>query len=207
LIETLNQRCVDFRASMSAGFTLTEMLVSLLVISFGLLGLAGLQTRIQQAELESYQRAQALVLMYDMVERIQLHRAAAPCFVITSDVIAGTPYLGSGAARAPACGSGTAAQKTLVDRAIAEWDVLLKGLVESKSDRNGARGCISYDRSSELKDAAGAVRQGTGMFTVTVAWQGSAPGFAPAANCANASYGNEAGRRAVSTRFRMANLK
>ena len=62
------------------GFSMIEVLVSLLIIVFGLLGLAGLHVRIQQSEFESYQRAQALVLLQDMVERIHLHRVAATCF-------------------------------------------------------------------------------------------------------------------------------
>ena len=59
---------VNFRSPRNSGFTMIEVLVSLLVITFGLLGLAGLQTRMQQAEFESYQRSQALVLLYDMVD-------------------------------------------------------------------------------------------------------------------------------------------
>ena len=62
-----------------------EALVSLVIIMFGLLGLAGLQTRMQQAEFESYQRSQALILLYDMVDRINTNRATVPCFVVTTD--------------------------------------------------------------------------------------------------------------------------
>ena len=80
-----------------------EVLVSLLIIVLGLLGLAGLQVRIQQSEFESYQRAQALVLLQDMVERIHQQRVVAKCFRFTTDTAAGTPYLGAGSGGAPAC--------------------------------------------------------------------------------------------------------
>ena len=46
-----------------AGFNLLEVLVALFIITVGLLGLAGMQVAAQQAELEAYQRAQAMVLM------------------------------------------------------------------------------------------------------------------------------------------------
>ena len=53
------------------GFSMIEVLVALLIIVLELLGLAGLQVRMQQAEFESYQRAQAVILLQDMVERIR----------------------------------------------------------------------------------------------------------------------------------------
>ena len=53
------------------GFTLVEVLVSLLIFSVGLLGCAGLQGRAQQAQQEAYQRAYAINLMTDMGMRIE----------------------------------------------------------------------------------------------------------------------------------------
>ena len=54
-----------------------EVLVTLVILVFGLLGLAGLQSRAQVAETESYQRTQALVLVRDMADRLSANRAAA----------------------------------------------------------------------------------------------------------------------------------
>ncbi len=51
-----------------------EVLVTLVVLALGLLGVVGLQARGQQAELESYQRGQALVLLQDMVDRMNTNR-------------------------------------------------------------------------------------------------------------------------------------
>ncbi len=61
-----------------------ELLVTLFVIAFGLLGLASLQVRIHQAEFEAYNRAQALVLLDAVVNRINANRATAPCYAITT---------------------------------------------------------------------------------------------------------------------------
>jgi type IV pilus assembly protein PilV len=67
------------------GFTLIEVLVTLVVLMFGLLGIAGLMAKGQRASFEAFQRQQALALAGDMAERILSNRqqganyaAAAP---------------------------------------------------------------------------------------------------------------------------------
>ena len=62
--------CARF-AQRQAGFTMIEVLITFIILVVGLLGLIGLQVRSQQAEMESYQRGQALVLMQDMIDRPQ----------------------------------------------------------------------------------------------------------------------------------------
>jgi type IV pilus assembly protein PilV len=55
-----------------------EVLVSVVILLIALLGTAGLIARSGQSEMESYQRAQALTLLKDMVARINANRQAAP---------------------------------------------------------------------------------------------------------------------------------
>ncbi|HEY6135165.1 MAG TPA: type IV pilus modification protein PilV, partial [Rubrivivax sp.] len=79
------------------GFTLIEALVAMLILVFGMLGAAGLMVRAQQAEFESYQRKHALAIVDDFVSRTQANRTVADdCYAITTDLSAGTPYLGTG---------------------------------------------------------------------------------------------------------------
>src|SRR5574340_1385976 len=61
----------------AAGFTLLEILIAIIVIAIGLLGLFALQAKAQKAETESYQRTQALVLIQDIVDRMNANRADA----------------------------------------------------------------------------------------------------------------------------------
>lgn len=200
------------RRRKEAGVTMLEVMVSMLVTSLGLLGLAGLQLQVQGAEFESYQRSQALILLYDMADRINNNRATLPCFAVTTDGATGSPYLGVGGAAAPACGFATAANNNMADAALDEWDNLLKGSAESKAGTSvgamvGARGCISYDATTELVNpATGAVLPGTGVFTIAVSWQGTVDTVTPAVNCGNTLYGAETRRRTVSTTFRIAAL-
>jgi len=99
--------------SRSQGFNLLEVLVAIVIVMVGLLGLAGLQARAHVAELESYQRAQALVLLYDMMDRLNNNRYTASCFAFTTDTTAGTPYAGTSAGGGnlgtPSCGVSTTA--------------------------------------------------------------------------------------------------
>jgi type IV pilus assembly protein PilV len=197
------------------GFTLLEVLVAMFIVAIGILGAVGLQAYAHRTEFEAYQRAQALILVRDMVDRIQANRSLIDCFALTV-APTGTPFVGT-------AGSGSLAGATLpcsaviagyaeAQQALTQWDAALKGAGEVLGGTNvgtmvGARGCISA-----TADPA------TGMlvYTVAVAWQGDAPLFVitdpqdpprPAVACGQGLYGNEAQRRVVWVTFRVANLK
>ena len=186
------------------GFTLLEVLVSLVILVFGLLGLIGMQAYTQVATFESYQRGQALILVQDMADRLGTNRSTAGCYAITTDTSNGTPFAGSGAAT-PTCTAavGTAATRAIANADLAAWDAALKGATEQLGGASvgaalGARGCITYDAT-------------TNSYRVAVAWQGMAPTVAPtagdaSATCAKNQYGSEPQRREVSVTVRLANL-
>lgn len=60
-----------------SGLTLIEVLIALVVLSIGLLGLAGLQAQGMRFNHEAYLRTQATILAYDMLDRMRANRAAA----------------------------------------------------------------------------------------------------------------------------------
>ncbi len=57
------------------GFTLIEVLISVLILGMGILGVLNLQTRALMDNQDAYLRTQAILLAYDMSDRI---RANAP---------------------------------------------------------------------------------------------------------------------------------
>lgn len=61
----------------SAGFSLVEVLVALVLLSIGLLGLAGLQTRGVRDNHGAYLRTQAILCAKDLVDRMRANRGAA----------------------------------------------------------------------------------------------------------------------------------
>jgi type IV pilus assembly protein PilV len=56
-----------------SGFTIMEMLVAMLILTTGLIGVAGLQLRAQQFNYTAYFRSQATFLVNDLMERIRIN--------------------------------------------------------------------------------------------------------------------------------------
>ncbi len=178
------------------GVSLIEILVTIVILAVGLLGLAGLQVRLQSAELESYQRAQAIILMDSMSDRLSANRANAASYVTST-----TDPLGVGDSQPTSCSGGG----QVYDACL--WSNALKGAAEQSSSSTnvgamiGARGCIE-----DL---------GTGdQYMITVVWQGMNPIAAPASSCGAGLYDDSTGtkcindlcRRTMSTIVRIANL-
>jgi type IV pilus assembly protein PilV len=180
--------------STQRGVSLVEVLVTMVIVAFGLLGLAAFQTKAQVGQVESYQRAQAAVLLQDMVSRINGNSIAAASYVTGTS----TP-LGTGDSTGTAC----AAKATQVLRDQCEWSAALKGSTESKGTAQvggiqGARGCIVQ---VQAMDATPGICK-PGVYLVTVAWQGLHPTKEPAQTCGTATqYGGAGYRRAVSSRI------
>jgi type IV pilus assembly protein PilV len=177
--------------SQESGFTLLEVLISLVVLMIGLLGMAGLIVNVQKADLDSYQRRQAIILLQDMVNRMNANRRVSACYAITN-ASAGTPYLGVDSTLTPTCTLGSSGEPERAISDLTDWDTALKGAAETNSSSStntgamiGARGCIS-----DL---------GSGYYRVSVAWQGTGNTFAPppGVNCAINLYGDGDGDGAV----------
>jgi len=173
------------------GTTMLEVLVTLIILTFGLLGLAGLQAKVQSAELGSYQRVQAVLLLSDMSERINANRSQAANYVS-----AGT--IGTGDSQLADCTSLTIG----LNQDMCEWSNALKGAGEQKSATNigamlGARGCITQVQASNATPGVCT----PGIYLVSVAWQGFNLTTQPANTCGQGLYGNDAYRRVISTQI------
>lgn len=161
-----------------------EVMVTIAIVMLGLLGMAGLQTRATLTEMESYQRAQALVVLQEMADRLSANKMNHTDYV-ASDL--GTP--GS----LKDCSAGTVAQKDLC-----EWHNTLVGAAETSADAKsvgamvGARGCITSPAAN--------------IHVITVAWQGLVPTAAPSDKCGADAYGDDRQRRTVSMVIRKAIL-
>ncbi len=59
------------------GFTLIEVMVSIIILAIGLLGMAGLQTITLKNGQSAYMRSQATILAYDIMDRMRINRDQA----------------------------------------------------------------------------------------------------------------------------------
>lgn len=64
------------------GFTLLEVLVAMLILSIGLLGLAGLMASSLRNNHSAYYRSQATWLAYDVIDRMRTNRPNAAAYVV-----------------------------------------------------------------------------------------------------------------------------
>lgn len=197
--------CLAARGQREAGFSMLEVMISVFIILLGLLGLAGLIVRSNQAEMESYQRVQAVMLVQDMVDRINANRKVASCY---SKGTTGIQLGKDSTDTSPTCTVGSDAQQQA--RAVADlvaWHNLLLGSAEvSGTSKIGAmidaRGCVNYDASTEVAGVAG-----TGVYTVSVVWQGLAATFSSANTCAKGDYdAADQQRRVVTSTVRIGGL-
>jgi type IV pilus assembly protein PilV len=169
---------------------LIEVLVTLLILAFGLLGVAGLQAKIGATEMEGYQRAQALLALTQMTERMSANTAQAANYVSNNTV-------GTGDAQPADCNPIAPGP----NRDLCEWSNTLKGRGEtsgggaSTGAMMGGRGCITQLQAPN--PALGVCS--AGIYQVSVAWQGMAPTAVPTLACGTGLYGgNDAYRRVIS---------
>jgi type IV pilus assembly protein PilV len=191
---SLRHRPAGFLAR-SRGVTMIEVLVALLILTIGLLGVAGLQARMQTAEIEAYQRAQAIVLLQDMVDRINANRVNAASYAT------GSSPLGTGTT------FNCSAPATVTDKDKCEWSSAMLGAAETKSGgtlkigaMNEARGCITVPVTTMPREVV-----------VAVVWQGIASTVVPTATSCGlgeAAYGSDGKlRRALTARIKIACLQ
>lgn len=85
------------------GFTLLEIMIAMVIFAIGLLGLAGLQAMSLQNDHASYSRSQAILLAYEMADRIRTNPAGSVNYIIdaNTNVVAG--YTGSNMCTANNC--------------------------------------------------------------------------------------------------------
>lgn len=174
-----------------SGLSMVEVLVTLVILMVGLLGLAGLQMQGLRSEMESYQRVQALILMQDMVGRINANRANAANYASSINII------GTGDGNTVVCTTLAAGK----DRDLCEWSDALKGAGETTGGTTpvgamlGGRGCITELSAADR------------TYEISVAWQGLGSSFTPTNTCAQNLYGaDDSLRRVVSIIIRLGNL-
>jgi type IV pilus assembly protein PilV len=191
-------------ARRARGFSMIEVLVAIVIIAFGLLGIAGLQVRLQASEVEAYQRSQAMLLLADLKSRMTANRLEVGQYAVEAPLA--TPVGAS--MTCPEWNAGL----TRVKKDISQWCNALQGAGETMDAGAakvgamvGGRGCVEDLGTSGAGDRS---------LRITVVWQGTTPIAAPVEACGAGSYNgagasacrNDLCRRAVSTVVRIGKL-
>lgn len=158
------------------GFTLIEVLITLLIVAIGLLGLAALQVNTLNKQFETLQRAQVTAMIEDMASRIRMNPTEAK---------SGAYY---GTASGVNCASLLGA-----DRDLCEWNAMMSGASVEDQGVNlaaplGVQGCIEAGPESG---------SGETVLRVSMAWQGVTKSAAPGISCGANDYGDESYRRVL----------
>ena len=144
-----------------SGFTLIEVMISVFIISFGILGMASMQITSKRVGLDALQRSIAVTAAHDILERMAANK-------VLVDSYAGFTVGGGTITTEPNnCRTGICTAGGILLRDMWEWEQALDGGTEVFDD-NGTdvsvgglinpKGCITQDAT-------------TGIVTVTVAWE------------------------------------
>jgi type IV pilus assembly protein PilV len=169
-----------------AGSSLIEILITMLIMAFGLLGLAGFVTKSTALTADTTQRARATALVSDMASRLASNKTNAASYVVAPTNPYGTAVI--------SCASMTGATLDLC-----QWNNLLTGSNDAQAGGNasalGYRGCITKPISTDSN------------YVVTVAWGSVGEGVPPADQCAKGTFGTtDTLRRVLRAQVRVANL-
>ncbi|WP_035373133.1 type IV pilus modification PilV family protein [Pseudoduganella violaceinigra] len=178
------------------GISMIEILVTLVILAFGLLGIAIFQSKASVGSVESYQRAQAVILLDDMSARLQGNPANSAAYVADG--------IGTGDTQPGDCSTVAVGAA----RDLCDWSNALKGAAETDHGNAkvgamiGARGCITQLQAPDPADG----KCVPGIYQVAVAWQGLHPTQAPNLDCGKDKFGTETYRRLIAAQVMIPQL-
>jgi len=178
------------------GFTLVEVLVSVVVFSIGLIGIAKLQVVSKQSNYDAVARITATGLAQDMVSRMRANNSRLLAYVTVN----GINTVGRGSISSepsPDCSSTTSGDicgvEQLADHDVWEFEQALDGAAEQDGDGNSLGGL-----SQPTACISGPLDGSSGVYTVAIAWYGKTPLSNPTAN----TCGSDTGLYGASNEFR-----
>jgi type IV pilus assembly protein PilV len=175
------------------GFSLIELLISIVIFSIGLLGIAGLQMVSKKSNYEGIQRTIASQVAYGMLEDMRANGSGISIYAAAPDLggnkLAGLPVSNCRNANTPC----SPAQKAGHD--LWYWERILDGAQEVGTE--GQSGGIAFPTLCIDGPAGGLA----GIYTVSIAWLGSMSLSDPegsACGSGNGKYGDgDANRRVL----------
>jgi len=158
------------------GFSMIELLVAVLVMGIGVLGITGMQVISLQNNRGALLRSEAIILAYDILDRIRANPTGNPAGLAYSGIDLDDAPPGANDCNSATC---TSAQMVQFDQAV--WKCALGSYQDNAT-------CTTFHANNILPppteqpglpsgDGSIDVNATTGIITVTVRWQD--PNFGP----------------------------
>jgi type IV pilus assembly protein PilV len=165
-----------------SGVTLIETLVTTVVFSVGLIGIAGLQTVSKRSNFEALQRTTASHVTYGLFEDMRANPDSLTTYVSRASIGGGSIT----AEPTPNCDSVAADCNAdqLAAHSLWEWEQVLDGTAETNA--NGSGGGLNFPTLCITGPAGGVA----GVYTVTIAWRGTVELSDPGISTCGANSGN-----------------
>lgn len=166
------------------GVSLIEVLITLILISIGLLGTAALQVFSKQANYEAAQRTSAAHLANDLFQRMRSNRSVLEAYRPIDELGGGS----LGETPDKDCGTGACTTTEIASYDLWHWEQQLDGASETVGGAN-AGGLLE-----PTVCLGGPLAGGNGVYEVAIAWRGQAAHVNPIINdCGEGSgkYGDD----------------
>ena len=146
------------RQKVQHGFTLIEVLVSVLVLSVGVLGVTALQLRALDANREALFRSEAGQFANDIIDRVD----------VNAGVLYGPVSLGDAPPTATDCGVNICTPAQMASFDIATW---LCSINSEDADGATYNICETLNVEGSLPNGAGSITRDGNEYQILVSWQ------------------------------------
>lgn len=151
------------------GFTMIEVMITVLVLSVGMLAIVSLQATAKRSTHQAWQRSLAVNLADSIIERIRINPSQAASYATGL----GASALGGGKKGTPStnCRTNACDADKVVTWDLWQWEQRLDGAAAVDPDNKKAGGLID-PHGCIVFEEAGASTPNTGKIRVFVTWQG-----------------------------------
>ncbi|WP_297528582.1 type IV pilus modification protein PilV [Thiohalobacter sp.] len=155
------------------GFTLIEVMIAVLVLSIGLLGLAGLQVTALRNNQTAFLRSQAAILSSDIIERMRANQAG---------VAAGAYDKAAGAARAACKTTAGCSAADMAANDVYEWRQLVRQYLPTPNSTTLGEAIVCIDSTPGdgtgvgNHQCDGALTNGVAIYAVKIWWDNDRSG-------------------------------
>jgi type IV pilus assembly protein PilV len=139
------------------GFSLIEVMVSLVILVIGLIGIFNLHIMSKLGSFESFQQTQASYYANDMINRMRLNSSQL------AEYANGSPYSGVPTSVGQTCDS---VLLTCNPNQMAKWDIF-----EWQSSFIGASEVVGTQNVGGLDTATGCIKVNGNVVTITMSWK------------------------------------